>query len=328
MDEFDFIKKVKPNRTFQENVKVAIGDDAAVYESSQGYHQVVCVDTMVEGVHFLKSLSSPFEIGYKALAVNISDIAAMAAIPLYYLVSIAVPAHWQEDDLLEIYEGMKKLSAEYKMDLLGGDTVSTSDRLVITVTVIGEVEKNRSTLRSKAKVDDIVFATGTIGDSAAGLAILLGQASINTQSLKTYFLQKHKMPTPQVRVGRIVGALNRAALNDISDGLASELNEIAEASDVGITIEEEALPISEELLLLHSSYDIKRWVLNGGEDFELVGTTSPDSWVKLKHACDQIGIKITKIGSVDSKDKGVTLITKNQEYVKLDKSGYNHFKIS
>ncbi|HZH61461.1 MAG TPA: thiamine-phosphate kinase [Metabacillus sp.] len=326
MDEFDFINKVKPNRTFQQNVKVAIGDDAAIYESSQGYHQVVCVDTMVEGVHFLRGLSSPFEIGYKALAVNISDLAAMAATPLYYLVSLAVPANWQEDDLLGIYEGMKQLSEEYKMDLLGGDTVSTSDKLVITVTVIGEVEQGRSTLRSKAKIDDIVFVTGTIGDSAAGLAILLGQATVHTQSLKTYLIQKHKMPTPQVKVGRIAGGLNRASLNDVSDGLASELNEIAEASDVGIIIEEEALPISDELLSLQSSYNIQSWVLYGGEDFELVGTTSQESWEKLKHACDDIGVQVTKIGVVQPNHNGVLLKTKNQDYIKLDKLGYNHFK--
>lgn len=326
MDEFDFINKVKPNRTFQQNVKVAIGDDAAVYESSEGYHQVVCVDTMVEGVHFLRNLSSPFEIGYKALAVNVSDLAAMSAIPLYYLISIAVPSNWNENDLIEIYEGMQQLSAEYKMDLLGGDTVSTSDKLVITVTVIGEVEEGRKTLRSNAKDEDIVFVTGTIGDSAAGLAILLGQASIHNHSLKTYFIEKHKMPIPQVKAGRIVGELNRASLNDISDGLASELNEISEASHVGITIDEDSLPISGELLTLKSTYDIQSWVLYGGEDFELVGTTSPDSWVKLKHACNDLGIKVTKIGVVDPSHKGVMIKTKNQDYVKLDKLGYNHFK--
>ncbi|WP_175638013.1 thiamine-phosphate kinase [Metabacillus schmidteae] len=326
MDEFDFINKIKPDRIFQQNVKVAIGDDAAVYESSQGCHQVVCVDTMVEGVHFLRNLSSPFEIGYKALAVNVSDLAAMSAKPLYYLISLAVPSNWHEKDLIEIYEGMKQISSEYKMDLLGGDTVSTSDKLVITVTVIGEVEKGRKTLRSNAKDEDIVFVTGTIGDSAAGLAILLGQTSLHNVSLKKYFIEKHKMPVPQVKAGRLVGELNRASLNDISDGLASELNEISEASQVGITLDEEALPISDELLTLQSTYNIQGWVLFGGEDYELVGTTSPDSWEKLKNSCHEVGIKITKIGIVDSSHKEVLLITKNQEYVKLEKSGYNHFK--
>lgn len=328
MDEFDFINKVKPDRIFQQNVKVAIGDDAAIYESSHGFHQVVCVDTMVEGVHFLRNLSSPFEIGYKALAVNVSDLAAMSAIPLYYFISLAVPSNWNEDDLIEIYKGMKKLSEEYKMDLLGGDTVSTSDKLVITVTVIGEVEEGRRTLRCNAKNEDIVFVTGTIGDSAAGLAILLGQTFIHNESLLTYFTEKHKMPIPQVKAGRLVGELKRASLNDISDGLASELNEISEASHVGITIDEEALPLSDELLTLQSTSLLQDWALYGGEDYELVGTTSPDSWEKLKKDCNELGIKITKIGFVDPSHKEVVLKTKNQEYINLKKSGYNHFKKS
>lgn len=328
MDEFDFINKVKPDRIFQQNVKVAIGDDAAIYKPSQGFNQVVCVDTMVESVHFLRNLSSPYEIGYKALAVNISDLAAMSAIPLYYFISLAVPSNWNEEDLIKIYEGMKKLSQEYKMDLLGGDTVSTSDKLVITVTVIGEVEEGRKTLRSNAKNDDVVFVTGTIGDSAAGLSILLGQAFIHNKTLKTYFTEKHKMPIPQVGAGRLIGELNRASLNDISDGLASELNEISEASHVGITIDENALPISDELLTLESTYSLQDWVLYGGEDYELVGTTSPDSWEKLKRDCNDQGIKISKIGMVDPSHNEVVLKTKQLDYIKLKKTGYNHFKKS
>lgn len=326
MDEFDFILKVKPNRTFQKNVKVAIGDDAAVYEPSLNRNQVVCVDTMVEGVHFLKHLSTPFEIGYKALAVNISDIAAMAGIPLYYLVSITVPPRWKEEELVEIYKGMDQLAKEYKMDLLGGDTVSTSDKLVITVTVIGEVEQKTQTLRSKACDDDIVFVTGSIGDSSAGLAILLGHVQIHNQQSKEYLITRHKKPTPRVNAGRLIGALDRASLNDVSDGLASELNEICEASDVGITVFKDQLPISDELLSLSSANDIYKWILYGGEDFELVGTTSRNSWEKLKQACNEMDVKITQIGIVNQKHSGVILQTVNHELVRIEKSGYNHFR--
>ncbi|MFD2217141.1 thiamine-phosphate kinase [Metabacillus endolithicus] len=326
MDEFDFILKVKPNRTFQKNVKVAIGDDAAVYEPSLNRNQVVCVDTMVEGVHFLKHLSTPFEIGYKALAVNISDIAAMAGIPLYYLVSITVPSSWKEEELVEIYKGMDELAKEYKMDLLGGDTVSTSDKLVISVTVIGEVEQETQTLRSKACDGDIVFVTGNVGDSSAGLAILLDHVQIHNQHSKEYLINRHKKPTPRVNAGRLIGALYRASLNDVSDGLASELNEISEASNVGITVFKDQLPVSDELLSLSSANDIYKWILYGGEDFELVGTTSRNSWEKLKQTCDKMDLKITQIGLVDQKHSGVMLQTVNQELVRIEKSGYNHFR--
>jgi thiamine-monophosphate kinase len=326
MDEFDFILKVKPNLAFQKNVKVAIGDDAAVYEPSLNRNQVVCVDTMVEGVHFLKHLSTPFEIGYKALAVNISDIAAMAGVPLYYLVSIAIPPSWKEEELVEIYKGMDELAKEYKMDLLGGDTVSTSDKLVITVTVIGEVEQEIQTLRNNACEGDIVFVTGNVGDSSAGLAILLDHIQIHNQSLKEYLINRHKRPTPRVNAGRLIGALDRASLNDVSDGLASELNEICEASNVGITVFKDQLPISNELLLLRPTNDIYKWILYGGEDFELVGTTSMDSWDKLKKSCAENGLKITQIGIVHQEHTGVVLQTSNKEFVRIEKSGYNHFK--
>lgn len=326
MDEFDFINKLKPNRTFNKNVKVGIGDDAALYEPSGQKNQVVCVDTMVEGIHFLKHLSTPKEIGYKALAVNISDIAAMGAIPLYYLVSIAIPSRWEEQELLNIFQGMEELAEEYSMDLLGGDTVSTSDKLVVTVTVIGEVETNVQTLRNKARDGDIVFVTGNIGDSSAGLAILLDQVTNVNKYNWSYLINRHKKPDPQVRAGLLIALLDRASLNDISDGLASELHEIACASHVGITINEAELPISEALLGLKNSYDIKKWVLFGGEDFELVGTTSPESWEKLKNACREQSIKITRIGSVNCSHSGVQLVREDQTTIILEKSGYNHFK--
>lgn len=326
MDEFDFINKLQPKRIFQSNVVVGIGDDAAVYKPSKDKNQVVCVDTMVEGVHFLKDTSNPEEIGYKALAVNISDIAAMGAIPRYYLVSIAIPSNWAEEDLLKLYHGMGELAAQYEMDLIGGDTVSIADKLVVTVTVIGEADARVETLRSKAKEHDVVFVTGNIGDSSAGLAILLSQLDVDNQAHQEYLINRHKRPTPRVKASEIIAALERAALNDISDGLASELHEIVEASQLGITINEADIPISEALCELKKSNDITKWILYGGEDFELVGTTSVESWNKLKRVCEEQSIKITKIGSVTSSHSSVQLVKKNLDIVFLEKSGYNHFK--
>jgi thiamine-monophosphate kinase len=326
MDEFDFINKLKPSRLFHHEVKVGIGDDAAVYKPSVRKNQVVCVDTMVEGVHFLKHLSTPREIGYKAVAVNISDIAAMGAIPLYYLVSIAIPSNWEEQELLDLYHGMNEIAEEYEMDLLGGDTVSTDDKLVVTVTVIGEVSDDIHTLRSNARDGDIVFVTGNVGDSSAGLAILLEQVMIENKFLKDYLINRHKRPTPRVKESQIIARLQRVSLNDISDGLASELHEISEASRVGITINESDLPISEALLGLENSHEIIKWVLFGGEDFELVGTTSPESWEQLRNACEIHSLLITKIGTVTSEHSTVQMITKERKTITLEKSGYNHFK--
>ena len=326
MDEFDFITKLKPSHTFQENIKVGIGDDAAVYDPSISKSQVVCVDTMVEGVHFLKHLSSPQEVGYKALAVNISDIAAMGAIPLYYLVSIAIPSSWQEQELLGVFKGMAELAETHKMDLIGGDTVATTDKLTLTVTVIGEVERHVRLLRSEAKEGDIVFVTGFIGDSSAGLAILLNQITIDPNFDSDYLVRRHKRPVPRVKAGRLIAKVNRASLNDISDGLASELHEIAEASQIGITINKELLPISGSLSKLGSKYDTNKWMLYGGEDFELVGTTSFESWQKLSLAFEKEDMKITRIGIVTGDHTGVRLNNEDREIIVLEKSGYNHFK--
>src|SRR5690606_8565119 len=134
----------------QSGLLAGIGDDAALVRPTPEMEQIICMDTMVEGVHFNSHTMDPYQIGYKALAVNISDIAAMGGIPTYYLVSIAIPKGWNEADLLSIYEGMAMLADKYAMDLIGGDTVSIADTLVITVTVLGEVERGKHLLRSYA----------------------------------------------------------------------------------------------------------------------------------------------------------------------------------
>ncbi|AUZ25419.1 thiamine-phosphate kinase [Bacillus subtilis] len=325
MDEFDLIHSITPRTIHHSSVDVGIGDDAALYTAKHGVQEIVCVDTMVEDVHFKLLYSSPEDIGYKALAVNISDIAAMGGIPKFYLVSIAVPPKWTQSEIKSMYEGMNELAKLYHMDLIGGDTVSISDKLVVTVTVIGEVEKGRACLRSLARPNDIVFVTGEIGSSAAGLSLLLEKTHPQTSAVDTdYFIHRHKRPEPRVSVGRLCSSFKRAALNDISDGLASELNEIAEASCVSIEIDESMLPVHSHLSKLHPIW--KEWALFGGEDFELTGTVSKSNWEVLKQECETRQLPITKIGHVREKtESNVILKTDNGSRI-LEKKGYNHFK--
>ncbi|ASB59885.1 thiamine monophosphate kinase [Bacillus sp. A053] len=325
MDEFDLIHSITPRTIHHSSVDVGIGDDAALYTAKHGVQEIVCVDTMVEDVHFKLHYSSPEDIGYKALAVNISDIAAMGGIPKYYLVSIAVPSKWTKAEIKAMYEGMNELAKLYHMDLIGGDTVSISDKLVVTVTVIGEVEKGRACLRSLARPNDIVFVTGEIGSSAAGLSLLLEETNLQNSSVETdYFIHRHKRPQPRVSVGRLCSSMNRAALNDISDGLASELNEIAEASYVSIEIDESMLPIHPDLPKLHRNW--KEWALFGGEDFELTGTVSNDEWELLKQECETRQLPITKIGQVREKTESNVILKADKTSMILEKKGYNHFK--
>lgn len=322
-DEFHFIRKITPQQTKQSKLIVGIGDDAALYRGSENVDQVVCMDTMVENVHFTRKTMKPFDIGYKVLASNISDIAAMGGRPLFYLVSIAISKSWNEKELLEIYEGMKTIATQFEIDLIGGDTVSISENLVITVTIIGEVPKGKKLLRSNARAGDIVFVTGTIGDSGAGLEILLQNKMISND--EEYLISRHQRPSPRIDMASIfIEHATRISLNDISDGLASELHEIAEASHVTIIIDEDKLPISHELQH-YANEQALQFALYGGEDFELVGTASYEDWIKVKEVCDKQHLTITEIGKVVSGNSSVYL-TSHEETVEIAKKGFNHFR--
>nr|WP_304219768.1 thiamine-phosphate kinase [Fredinandcohnia onubensis] len=323
-DEFHFIDQIKPKRVAQSGLIAGIGDDAALFRPTSGMEQIICMDTMVEGVHFTSQTMDPFQVGYKALAVNISDIAAMGGIPTYYLVSIAIPRDWNETDLLSIYEGMAMLADRYDMDLIGGDTVSIAETLVITVTVLGEVEKGTHLLRSHAKPGDIVFVTGTVGDSAAGLNLLLhnGKDHSFTEIEKT-LIQKHQYPKPRVEIGRLLSTFQRVSLNDISDGLASETNEIAKASGVTLLIDENKIPLSEAILDQDKNRALE-FALYGGEDFELIGTMAPSDWDILEKKVKKHGYALSKIGTVSEGGPAVFL-NRGGELQKLEMKGYNHF---
>lgn len=323
-DEFHFIDQIKPKRVFQSGLIAGIGDDAALFRATPKMEQIICMDTMVEGVHFNSHTMDPFQIGYKALAVNISDIAAMGGVPTYYLVSIAIPKDWKEADLLSIYEGMAMLADKYAMDLIGGDTVSIADTLVITVTVLGEVEEGKHFLRSHAKPGDIVFVSGSVGDSAAGLNLLLHNSKDHSFSeLEKTLIRKHQYPSPRVEIGRLLSSFERVSLNDISDGLASEANEIAKASGVTLRIDDDKIPFS-EAILTQSKDRALEFALYGGEDFELVGTMAPSDWDILEKKAKEHGYVLSKIGTVSDGGPAVFL-NSDGELQKLEMKGYNHF---
>jgi thiamine-monophosphate kinase len=210
------------------------------------------------------------------------------------------------------------------MDLLGGDTVSTKDKLVITVTVIGEIEKGKACLRSNARLDDIVFVTGNLGSSAAGLALLFNEWKIDDETSRRYFLERHKKPLPRVDVGQVCSRFDRVALNDISDGLSSELSEIAEASNVTIEIQKELLPMHSELKKTDSLWE--KWVLFGGEDYELAGTISKKEWDAFYTACKAEQIQLFPIGCVIEQGVSKVFLKENSHAAILEKKGYNHFK--
>ncbi|MCF6411479.1 thiamine-phosphate kinase [Pseudalkalibacillus salsuginis] len=320
-DEFEWIESITPKQNHQPTLIEGIGDDAALIRSEAGFDDILCVDTLVENVHFSRKTMTPYQIGHKALAVNISDVAAMGGTPRFYLVSIAISDSWSETELQEIYKGMEGLADKYGIDLIGGDTVATKGPLVVSVTAHGRVQKGRKLLRKNAQPGDVVFLTGPVGLSAAGLELLLEDRL--SENL-TRLVDAHQLPAPQVEAGLLLAASGyKIALNDISDGLASESHEIAEASNVHIQIRYDQLPTVEEFNHFTSD-QVLDWMLYGGEDFQLVGTVPLEDWASLVQLFGEHGLAIHEIGAVVEGKAGVSLF-KDHETIPVSKKGYNHF---
>lgn len=320
LDEFQFIDQIKQTTYNQSSLIKGIGDDAAVFRE-RVKNTVIAQDTFVDGVHFSNKTMSPFYIGYRVLAANISDLAAMGAVPTYYLVSVVVPKSFPNSDLIMIYDGMRDLASQYAMDLIGGDTVS-GDQLVVSVTVIGTVDESKARYRHTAEVGDVVFVTGTVGDSRAGLHILLNDLDIQ---YKDYLIKRHQSPEPRVHFAQLLRKVNRVTLNDVSDGIASELYEIAKASNKSIVLYEDNIPVHHSLFQFPKEKQ-KEWKLFGGEDFELVGTVKKEKWLMVQRCADIANISVTKIGFVKELKDNLIYIKNKDKLTPLNKRGYIHLK--
>jgi len=319
----------------ERGVVLGIGDDAAVVqlpdEPQQQWQWVLAVDTMVETIHFNDKTMSPSDIGYKALAANVSDVAAMGGVPMHALVSVSVPRAWGPDRMRSLYDGLYECADRYGVAVIGGDTTSSPQHLVVAVTVVGRVETGKALQRSGAKPGDVVFVTGPIGQSAAGLHGLLdGQVSTMPEPL----VRAHRRPSPSVLAGRLL--LQRGtctSLNDVSDGAASEAWEIAEASGVCLVLHDRQLPRSGALMsyAADSGQDALEWMLYGGEDYVLLGTIEAEDAEGAKAALEAEGIPMFIIGEVEVGGPDVQLVTGGagsfglERRRQLQKRGYNHF---
>jgi len=320
MDEFAFINTIKQASYKQASLIKGVGDDAAVFrQTSQDI--VTAVDTFVENIHFSCETMEPFHIGYRALAANVSDLAAMGAQPAFFLVSIVIPSHWKPQAIQQIVTGMQALAGAYRMDLIGGDTVAGKE-FSLSITVIGYVPGGKSRYRHVAKADDVVFATGTLGDSRAGLHILTNPGNYNDHE---FYVKRHQMPSPRVSFARNLEGLSRLALNDISDGIANEAAEIAEASGVTFVLDFAKLPVSDAFHQFTAEQQ-RTWQLFGGEDFELLGTVPKSDWSKVVQAAQEAGVKVTEIGYVTEKDHDAVYLQDHGHQVPLKKQGYTHLK--
>ena len=315
LDEFSLIDKLTQHSIYNPTyVKVGVGDDCAVYDTPRDVDQLVSTDMMVEGIHFSDSTTAPFDVGYRLGAANISDIAAMGGIPRHMVVSIAVTKGRDTAYVEEVYSGLRHICADYDVNIIGGDTVSTEGPFVISATVFGDVPTNQSVLRSGAQDGDVVFITNYLGLSYVGLHSLLEGSEDYPMSQSV-----HQRPIPHVECGIIARDLGATSMNDISDGLSSELNEIAKASQVTIYIDENTLPIHPEVQVYCESHHMSPYLpmWTGGEDFQLVGTIPADKAEELPTDTFTI-IGCIKAGSAQ------VLVDRDGQWVTVEPKGYNH----
>jgi thiamine-monophosphate kinase len=315
MNEFDLIAKYFSRRSFRGDVLLGVGDDAAVVSVPDNRRLVAAVDTIVEGVHFLSNADAA-DVGYRALAVNLSDMAAMGATPAWMTLSLSLPRadeHW----LAKFAEGLYHLADRYNVALIGGDTVRGS--LSITVQILGLVETDCWLTRNGAQVGDTIFISGAPGEAAAGLAVI--QRLLSETDSTRHLVQRFLRPEARVDLGRALRTCANAAI-DVSDGLLSDLGHICEMSRCGAHIDLEALPISSALRATFGASECERLALNGGDDYELLFTVAPDRLLAVEAAIAS-GVRCTPIGRI-VEGAGV-LCYRGGEAVRIEPRGYDHF---
>jgi thiamine-monophosphate kinase len=305
-----------------------MGDDAALIRIP-GHRQIlITTDLFVEGIDFHLKWSPFRQMGYKAMASNLSDIAAMGGIPRYALVAIALPPRTRMESVEMLYEGMMNLGKRYNVRLVGGDTSATHNGIMVAVVLIGEVEPRHALTRSGARPGDWIFVTGPLGNSRAGLEILKSGGRRKREPSEAKLVRQHFYPVPRVKEARLLATRRLAtAMIDISDGLSSDLHHLCEASGVGARLDLHRMPVTKMLTAYakRKRRDPYLYALEGGEDFELLFTVRPSRVKELKHLQSEKRIRAYRLGEVTSKRHGVTLVDQHREKP-LAVRGYEHFK--
>lgn len=332
LGEFGLIDHLSEKIEIKNNSSLkGIGDDAAVIDGGD-HVKVVTTDLLLEGVHFDLSYAPLPHVGFKAVAVNVSDVAAMNAIPKQITVSIALSNRFSVEAVDALYSGIRAACEHYGVDLIGGDTTASRSGLVISVTAIGEAKKEEISYRNGAKVNDILCATGDLGAALVGLQILEREKQVFLANpdmrpdLEKYTIVTGRQLRPDARMD-IIHELKEAgvvptSMMDISDGLASEIFHICKASNVGATIYEDKLPIDKQTFdtAVELNLDPITCVLNGGEDYELLFTIDQKDFSKLEKHPD-----IHFIGHMTKPEEGKFLVTKSGTAVPLKAQGWKHF---
>jgi len=316
--EFAFI--AKHLRPLAAGVPGALGlqDDAALLDPAPGALLVLTKDAMVAGVHFLAD-DPPAQIAQKLLRVNLSDLAAMGAAPLGYLLALARAKETSEAWLAEFCRGLAADQAEFGIGLLGGDTVSTPGPLTLSLTAIGAVPKGEALRRSTARPGDDIWISGTIGDGALGLKVLQGELEAPPEA-RAYLIARYRLPCPRLALGQALRGLASAAL-DVSDGLLADLGHILETSQLGAEIRADALPLSPAARALPGA---RAAALAGGDDYELLFTAAPERRPRIEALARELAVPLTRIGRTDA-HSGLRALDQEGREISIAATGWQHF---
>jgi len=304
---------------------VGIGDDAAVVEPERNRAEVLSVDALVEGVHFDRAFVPPDAIGYRALAVNLSDLAAMGAAPRLALVSLVLPSGLPLADFDGMVDGLTRLAAAHRVHIVGGNITRTPGPLVIDVTVTGTVKRRQALTRGGARPGDDVYVSGTIGAAGAGLAYLRNATGEATDAIEL-FVRRYLYPEPRVRLGMLLSR-NRAAsaTMDLSDGLADAARQVSEASGVGMIIDEDALPVPSDAGRLLGEDDPIGRAVAAGDDYELLFTAGRRAGRRVTAATRHAGVGALRIG-VCTDRPGEILLRRGDSIRPMPEPAFHHFQ--
>ncbi len=317
MDEFALIRRFFDRPLHDDSVLLGIGDDAALIAPESGHDLVCAVDTIVAGTHYPDDLP-PFDIGYRSLAINLSDIAAMGARPRWMTLALTIPSG--DSGWLALFsEGLFSAAAEAGVSLVGGDT-TRGQPVVVSVQLMGDVDPHKAMRRSGAKPGDSIFVTGAPGDAAAGLSLLKSGSDQTGES--EYLIGRFVRPTARVAFASSIASIANAAI-DLSDGLYADLQKLLNASKAGANLDISKLPLSAEILAKFDYDDAVNFALAGGDDYELCFTTSPSDDPEVHTLAKENQLHVTRIGEVVSGD-GISCTREGAPFEYTD-PGYRHF---
>jgi thiamine-monophosphate kinase len=331
LGEFELIARLTTGLRLQPEVGVGVGDDAAVLNWASGYQLVVTCDTQVEGRHFLPAVALPEQVGRRALAVNLSDLAAMGAEPLFALVSLLLPASTAVEWIERMYSGLRQHAEAFGVSLVGGNIAGTSGPLAVDITAMGRVSTGRAILRSGAQPGDRLCVTGSLGAAAAGLLTVRHPdmakklPAAMTQEVRGALLE----PQPRVAAGRALADLGRvSAMIDVSDGLAADLGHLCKLSHVGATLDEAAIPITSATAAIAKAlgYGPSALALHGGDDYELLFAVSPEAAPQALACVTATGTSATAIGWITEPDTGIQLRKADGAFGRIEPRGWDHLR--